>query len=63
MSETRLRLNLSVVRSGKESEAIKMYYVLGHKPAGSVVARVIIEEDLDLRANDALIFDFTGKVE
>jgi len=43
------------------AEAIETYYVLGRKPAGGLVARVTVEEDLDLRKHDTLIFDFTNK--
>ena len=61
MPETRLRLNLFHLRKGEQPEAVKTYCVLGRKPAGGMIARVIIEEDLDLRKNDTLIFDFTGE--
>jgi len=59
MAETRLRLNLFRLRTGEQPEAVETYYVLSRKPAGGMVARVIIEEDLDLRKYDTLIFDFT----
>jgi len=61
MSETKLRLNLFRLRKGEQPEAVETYYVLGHKPAGGMIARVIIEEDLDLRKHDTLIFDFTNE--
>ena len=61
MSETRLKLNLFRIRNGEQPEAAETYYVLGRKPAGGMVARVIIEEDLDLRKHDTLIFDFTSE--
>ncbi len=61
MSETKLRLNLSRLRKGEQLEAVETYYVLGRRPAGGMVARVIIEEDLDLRKHDTLIFDFTNE--
>jgi hypothetical protein len=59
MSETRLKLNLFHIRKGEKPEAVETYYVLGRKPAGGMVARVVIAEDLDLRRNDTLVFDFT----
>jgi len=59
MAETKLRLTLFCLRKGEQPETVETYYVLGRKPAGGMVARVIIEEDLDLRRNDTLIFDFT----
>ena len=59
MSEARLKLNLFRLRKGEQVEAVETYYVLGRKPAGGMVARVVIEKDLDLRKNDTLIFDFT----
>ena len=61
MPETRLKLNLFRIRKGEQPEAVETYYVLGRKPAGGMVARVIIEEDLDLRKNDTLVFDFTNE--
>ena len=61
MSETRLKLNLVHMRLGKEPAAVETYYVLGRKPAGGMIARVIIEEDSDLRKNDTLVFDFTNE--
>ena len=60
MSESRLKLNLFRIREGEQPEAIQLYYVLGRKPAGGMVARVIIKEDLDLHKNDILVFDFTN---
>ena len=59
MAETKLRLNLFHLRTGEQPEVVETYYVLGRKPAGGMVARVIIAEDLDLRKHDTLIFDFT----
>jgi len=59
--EARLKLNLFRIRKGEQPQAVETYYVLGHKPAGGMVARVIIEEDLDLRRNDTLVFDFTNE--
>ena len=59
MAETKLRLNLFRLRKGEQPEAVETYYILGRTPAGGIVARVIIEEDLDLHKNDTLIFDFT----
>lgn len=61
MPEARLKLNLFRIRKGEQPQAVETYYVLGHKPAGGMVARVIIEEDLDLRRNDTLVFDFTNE--
>jgi len=61
MAETRLRLNLFHLRKGEQPEAVETYYVLGRKPAGGTVARVVIERDLDLRRHDTLIFDFKTK--
>jgi hypothetical protein len=61
MPETRLKLNLFRLRNGEQPEAVETYYVLGCKPAGGIVARVIIAEDLDLHKNDTLIFDFTSE--
>ena len=61
MSEARLKLNLFRLRKGEQVEAVETYYVLGRKPAGGMVARVVIEQDLDLRKSDTLIFDFTGE--
>lgn len=61
MSETRLRLTFFHLRKGAQPEAVETYYVLGRRPAGGMIARVIIEEDLDLRKHDILIFDFTNE--
>ena len=61
MAETKLRLNLFHLRKGEQPEAVEPYYVFGRKPAGGMVARVFIEEDLDLRKHDTLIFDFTNE--
>ncbi len=61
MPETRLKLNLLRIRKGEQPQAVETYYVLGRKPAGGMVARVIIEGDLDLRKNDTLVFDFTNE--
>ncbi len=61
MPEARLKLNLIRIRKGEQPQAVETYYVLGRKPAGGMVARVIIEEDLDLRKNDTLVFDFTNE--
>jgi len=58
--EARLKLNLLRIRKGEQPQVVETYYVLGRKPAGGMVARVIIEEDLDLRKNDTLVFDFTN---
>jgi len=33
--------------------------VLGRKPAGGLVARVLILQDLHVKAGDVLVFDFT----
>ncbi len=61
MPETKLRLNLFRLRKGEQPEAVETYYVLGRRPAGGMIARVIIEEDLDLRRHDTLILDFTNE--
>jgi len=61
MSETRLRLNLFRLRKGEHPEAGETFYVLGRKPAGGTIARVVIEEDLDLRKHDTLVFGFTNE--
>ena len=59
MEGTKLRLNLFRLQNGAQPEAFETYYVLSRRPAGCMVARVIIEKDLDLRKNDTMIFDFT----
>ena len=59
MEGTKLRLNLFRLRNGAQPEAFETYYVLSRRPAGGMVARVIIEKDLDLHKNDTVIFDFT----
>ena len=61
MPETKLRLNLLHLWKGEQPEAVETYYVLGHRPAGGMIARVIIGEDLELRKHDTLIFDFTNE--
>jgi hypothetical protein len=61
MPEARLRLTLLHSRKGEQPEAVETYYVLGRKPAGGMVARVVIKADLDLRKHDTLIFDFTSE--
>jgi hypothetical protein len=61
MPETRLKLNLFHSRKGEQLEAVEMYYVLGRKPAGGTVARVLVTEDLEVKAGDALVFDFTNQ--
>jgi len=61
MAEPKLRLNLFHMRKGERPEAVESYYVLGRKPAGGMVARVIIEEDLELKKTDTLVFDFTNE--
>jgi len=58
MEGTKLRLNLFRLRNGAQPEAFETYYVLSRRPAGGMVARVTIEEALDLRKHDTLIFDF-----
>lgn len=60
VNESRMKLHLLHIREGKQPETIHLYYVLGRKPAGGMVARVVIEEDLDLHKNDTLVFDFTN---
>jgi hypothetical protein len=62
MPGEKLRLNLFHMRKGESPEAIEAYYILGKKPAGGMVARVVIEEDLVLRKTDTLVFDFTTEV-
>jgi hypothetical protein len=52
-------LNLFHLRKGENVEAIDAYYIVGRKPAGGLVARVVIPEDLELKVADTLIFDFT----
>jgi hypothetical protein len=47
------------LRKGQHPEAVKTYSVLGRKPAGGMVARVIIEAEPDLRKHGTSIFDFT----
>ena len=58
MPEEKLKLNLFHMRHGESVEAIDAYYVLGRKPAGGMVARVVIQEDLELKRADTLVFDF-----
>ena len=59
MSEQRLKVNLLRRREGEAWEAIDAYYVLGRKPSGGMVARVVINESIDLLPDDVLVFDFT----
>lgn len=59
--ERRRRLTLFHSRKGKQLEAVETYYVLGRKPAGGMVARVLVTEDLSVKAGDALVFDFTNE--
>ena len=59
MPGERLKLNLFHIRKGVSVGAVDAYYTLGRKPAGGVVARVVIPEDLELKMADTLIFDFT----
>jgi hypothetical protein len=59
MPGEKLKLNLFHLRKGEGPEAIDAYYVLGKRPAGGMVARVVIEEDLELKNTDTLVFDFT----
>ena len=61
MPEARLRLNLLHLRKGEQPEAVETYYVLGRKPAGGMVARVVVPEDLTLTKGDTLVFDFTNE--
>ena len=60
MSEARLKLNLFRLRKGEQLEAVETYYVLGHKPAGGILARFVIDGDLGLRKRDTLILHFTN---
>jgi len=57
----RLRLNIFRIRRGEAPEAMQTYYVVGRKPAGGMVARVIVPEDLTLTKGDTLVFDFTNE--
>ena len=57
--ERKRRLNLFHSRKGERLEAVETYYVLGRKPAGGTVARVLVTKDLEVKAGDALVFDFT----
>ena len=61
MPGEKLKLNLFRMRKGEEVEAVEAFYVLGRQPAGGMVARVVIEEDLELRKDDTLVFDFTSE--
>lgn len=57
----RLRLNIFRTRRGEAPEPIETYYVVGRKPAGGMVARAIVPEDLTLTKGDTLVFDFTNE--
>jgi hypothetical protein len=55
----KLKLNLFHMRKGEPVEALDAYYTIGRKPAGGLVARVVIPEDVHLKKHDTLVFDFT----
>ena len=55
----RRKLTLVHSRKGKHLGTVETYYVLGRKPAGGLVARVLILQDLHVKAGDVLVFDFT----
>ena len=57
----KLKLDLFCIRRGEAPEAMQTYYVVGRKPAGGMVARVIVPEDLALTKGDTLVFDFTNE--
>jgi hypothetical protein len=59
MPEQKLRLDLFCLRKGEEVSAVRAYYTLGRKLAGGPVARVVVPEDMDLRKEDTLVFNFT----
>lgn len=59
--EHRRKLNLLHMRKGEKMQTMELVYVLGRKPAGGMVARVLVTKDLNVKANDALIFDFTNE--
>jgi hypothetical protein len=40
---------------------MQTYYVVGRKPAGGMVARVVVPENLTLTKGDTLVFDFTNE--
>lgn len=58
-NQQRLKVNMLRHREGEAWEAIDAYYVLGRKPSGGMVARVVIHETLDLLPDDVIVFDFT----
>jgi len=57
----RLRLNIFRISRGEAPEAMQTYYVVGRKPAGGMVARVVVPENLALTRGDTLVFDFTNE--
>ena len=62
MLHKKRKLNLFHIRMGERAEAIQAYYVVGRKSTGDIVARVLIPEDMELKKDDTLIFDFTEEV-
>jgi len=57
----KLKLNLLCIRRGEAPGAMQTYYTVGRKPAGGIVARVIVPEDLTLTKGDTLVLDFTNE--
>jgi len=55
----RLRLRMTLHRPGQQPETWDHYYVVGTKPTGGLVLRVLMEHHIELEPNDTLIFDFT----
>ena len=45
----KLKVHLFRTRPGETLEAVSAYYVVGRKPAGGVVARVVVPEDMSLK--------------
>jgi hypothetical protein len=50
---------MTLHRPGQQPETWDHYYVVGTKPTGGLVLRVLMEHHIELEPNDTLIFDFT----
>ena len=55
----RLRLYMTLQRPGRPPETWDYYYVAGTKPTGGLILHVLMEHHIELKPDDALIFDFT----
>jgi hypothetical protein len=53
------KVTISHRRRGGSLELVETKYVIGRKPCGSPVVRLVIQEELVCKKGDTLVFDFT----